>query len=85
MMIVAVRNYSMVHLKNGEKILSSKTLKYWQDTINDPVNLLRIHRSYLIHRSVILYFNSIKGSFNLVNGMEIMGSRRHVKILKDKM
>ncbi|MBK9256694.1 MAG: LytTR family transcriptional regulator DNA-binding domain-containing protein [Saprospiraceae bacterium] len=45
-------NYSIFNLDDGSKILTSKTLKYWETTLNHP-DLVRIHNSSLINRNKI--------------------------------
>jgi len=45
-------NYSKIHLLNGEQILSSKTLKYFNDLL-PQVTFFRIHKSFLININLI--------------------------------
>jgi two-component system LytT family response regulator len=55
--IHAQSSYSYIYLKNGEKFLTSKTLKYWQNKISNTY-FLRCHNSYLVntrHVENILY------------------------------
>jgi two-component system LytT family response regulator len=67
------RNYSYIHLANGNKELSSKNLAYFEDILLDK-NFYRSHRSYLINRFHIKEIAD--GHFILKNGMEIPISRR---------
>lgn len=46
------RNYSYIHLSNGNKELSSKNLAYFEDILLDK-NFYRSHRSYLVNGSHI--------------------------------
>ena len=41
-------NYSTIYLQGNKKILTSKTLKYWEDKIDDR-HFIRCHNSYLIN------------------------------------
>jgi two-component system, LytTR family, response regulator len=43
------RNYSYIHLLNGNRELSSKNLAYFEDILIDK-NFFRSHRSYLVNR-----------------------------------
>ncbi len=67
------RNYSYIHLSNGNKELSSKNLAYFEDILLDK-NFYRSHRSYLINRFHIKALAD--GNFILNNGLEIPISRR---------
>ena len=71
--IESERNYSYIHLSNGNKELSSKNLAYFEDILIDK-NFYRSHRSYLINRFHIK--GLADGNFILKNGMEIPISRR---------
>lgn len=68
------RNYSYIHLSNGNKELSSKNLAYFEDILIDK-SFFRSHRSYLINR---YHIAALKNEhFVLKNGMEIPISRRN--------
>ena len=71
--IESERNYSYIHLSNGNKELSSKNLAYFEDILIDK-NFYRSHRSHLINRFHIIAIAD--GNFILKNGMEIPISRR---------
>ena len=71
--IESERNYSYIHLLNGNKELSSKNLAYFEDILIDK-NFYRSHRSHLINRFHIKALAD--GNFILKNGMEIPISRR---------
>lgn len=59
-------NYSTIYLDDGSKILTSKTLKHWETTLNHPI-LVRIHNSNLINRNKIKYINVEKSEI-ILNG-----------------
>lgn len=59
-------NYSTFYLDDGSKILTSKTLKYWETTLNHP-DLVRIHNSSLINRNKIKCI-SVEKSEIILNG-----------------
>lgn len=46
--IRAYSNYSTIHFANGKDILTSKTLKLWEQEINHSY-FIRCHRSFLIN------------------------------------
>jgi two-component system, LytTR family, response regulator len=67
------RNYSYIHLTNGNRELSSKNLAYFEDILIDK-NFFRSHRSYLVNAYHIKAL--LEGHFVLKNGTEIPVSRR---------
>ncbi len=67
------RNYSYIHLSNGLKELSSKTLSYFEYMLNEK-GFFRCHRSFLVNRYHI--DNIALDSFELKDGTEIPISRR---------
>lgn len=71
--IESERNYSYIHLSNGNKELSSKNLAYFEEILIDK-NFYRSHRSYLINRFHIKAVTD--GNFILKNGVGIPISRR---------
>ncbi|MBA4850566.1 LytTR family DNA-binding domain-containing protein [Emticicia sp. BO119] len=77
-------NYTILHLKNGRKIVSSTTLKYHQaDSCLD--GFLRVHRSYLINPDFIknIVRERTKTIAQLLDGRELEVSRRRVELVKN--
>jgi two-component system LytT family response regulator len=67
------RNYSNIYLSDRSKELSSKSLGYFEDVLEDK-GFFRCHRSFLINRS---HVESIKSdSFKMIDQTEIPISRR---------
>lgn len=54
--IKAISNYSTIFLANGQKILTSKTLKTWEAEINHTY-FYRCHRTYLVNSKHIKSIN----------------------------
>jgi DNA-binding LytR/AlgR family response regulator len=76
-MMQADSNYTTIHLTNGEKILTSKTLKYWSEKIKSRTDFIRPHRSYLVNKTHILSYQRSTNQLLLVQGQEIHVSRRY--------
>lgn len=53
--IEAYENYTWLHLKNGSKLLSSKSIGYHEEKLLDNT-FVRIHRSYLINLSHVKFY-----------------------------
>jgi two-component system, LytTR family, response regulator len=49
-MIQSNSNYSTIYLLGGKKILTSKTLKYWEEKLHNGELFLRSHMSFLINK-----------------------------------
>jgi two-component system LytT family response regulator len=78
-------NYCIFHLISGEKVISSKTLKDYEEILTEN-NFLRIHKSHIIN---LLYLKEYKNNngFNvkLINDITIQVSRRRVSEFLEKI
>ncbi|WBU88093.1 LytR/AlgR family response regulator transcription factor [Cellulophaga omnivescoria] len=73
-------NYTEIYLEN-KKILVSKTLKYFEEAMED-FPFARIHKSYLVNVNAITKYKKGKGgSVVLHNGKELLVSASKKKIL----
>lgn len=78
-------NYTWFHLQNGEKILVTRTLKEYDETLSDNF-FVRIHQSYLINiRFVDRYVKGKSGYVIMSDGTEINVSRRKKELFLKKM
>ena len=67
-------NYTEIYLNNNKKKLVSKTLKYFEEALNDG-NFARIHKSYLANvNEIVKYVKGKGGSVVLSNGKQLMVS-----------
>jgi two-component system LytT family response regulator len=70
-------NYTEFHLANGQTVISSYTLGYYNDLLEDH-NFFRVHRSYLINLSFIKMYKKGDGGVVIMNnGDEIEVSRNN--------
>jgi two-component system, LytTR family, response regulator len=76
-MMQADSNYTTIHLTDGDKILTSKTLKYWSEKIKSHADFIRPHRSYLVNKTHILSYQTSTHRLLLAQGQEIQVSRRY--------
>ncbi|MCP9767173.1 LytTR family transcriptional regulator [Lacihabitans sp. LS3-19] len=83
--VEADQNYSIFHLKNGRKEVSSYTLKFHQNHL-DLDQFVRPNRSLLIHKSFIKNIKeSPKACFiQLLNGKDVLVSRRRLKVIQEQ-
>jgi len=78
-------NYTNFFLKTREKILVTKTLKDYEETLSDS-NFIRIHQSHLINLAYVeRYIKGEGGSVVMSDGSEVEVSRRRKEIFLDKM
>jgi two-component system, LytTR family, response regulator len=68
-------NYTIVHFRNGKKLLVAKTLKELESRFFEH-NFFRIHRSYLVNMRYIKDFNPDEYSIQLTNNQLFVVSRR---------
>ncbi len=64
--IAADSNYSTLYLANGKNIMTSKTLKVWEDKINH-LFFIRCHRSYLVNVKYIDHISKKNNSIDILN------------------
>ncbi|MCI5058991.1 MAG: LytTR family DNA-binding domain-containing protein [Flavobacteriales bacterium] len=69
-------NYTKFFLKDGSKRLVSKTIKFYEELLT-PHNFFRVHRSHMVNLEYVTdYYKGDGGSVKLVDGTEVMVSRR---------
>lgn len=67
-------NYTEIYLNTNKKKLVSKTLKYFEEALNDT-SFARVHKSYLVNvNEIVKYVKGKGGSVVLSNGKQIMVS-----------
>lgn len=73
----SVKNYTIFTLKDGREIISSKTLRIFEEELLEISNFVRPHRSYIINLEFVddLYFNC-RGGEILIHNQKILISRR---------
>ncbi len=74
----APRNYTLFVVRNGQKILISKTIGFYEVLL--PPNFLRVNRGCIINTAYIDF--SLGEHFRLKDGYEIPVSRRKIKQLE---
>ena len=64
-------NFTRFHLSNGKEMLICRTLKHYQEALEE-CGFSRIHRSYLINLDFVTKYNKGKGGFVTLNtGVEL--------------
>ena len=78
--------YSEIHLTEGKKILASKNLKMFEESLTDYESLIRVHKSYLVNfKHVISITKSNGGNITLCNAMKIPFNTESYEILLEKI
>jgi DNA-binding LytR/AlgR family response regulator len=78
-LLEAVDNYSLIHLNNGTRHLSSKTLQHWDNQLNGHPHMMRVHRSHTVNLSQLIEIDTEKNELVLKNGSCIHFSRSKKK------
>jgi len=76
-------NYTVFYLKNGEKLLISKTLKEYDELLT-PYGFLRVHQSHLVNlKEIKSFIKSDGGYIKMKDGSSVSISRqRRESVLK---
>lgn len=80
-----VGNYTLLHLKNRTTMLSSRTLKVYQNVLSE-VGFVRVHRAHLINLHCMKHYDELDLSFAVMqNKDQITISRRKRKDFQDRI
>jgi two-component system, LytTR family, response regulator len=80
-----VRNYTLIHLKNGDISLSSRTLKVYENVLSGA-GFVRVHRAHLINLHCMQHYDELDLTFAVMqNKDQITISRRKRKGFQDKV
>lgn len=78
-------NYTNVYMKDNKKILISKTLKYFEDSL-PKASFFRVHKTFIINiNTIVKYLNSDGGYIILSNNSKIPISRSKKAELMEKL
>jgi two-component system LytT family response regulator len=78
-------NYTIIHLKDMQKLVISKTLKDFEDLL-DENQFARIHKSYIVNLSYIKEYSTIDGGVvKMSDGNQWSISRRQLDLFLEKM
>jgi two-component system LytT family response regulator len=78
-------NYTIIHKRDMQKVVVTKTLKDFEDLLNEN-DFVRIHKSYIVHLKYIIEYNTVDGGMvKMEDGNTWSVSRRQVDNLLYKM
>lgn len=77
-------NYTEFHLEEGQRILTSKTLKFYADLFDDQL-FFRCHRSFLVNLDKIKKVHFKNGIIYLTNDQELELAKRSKTLLKKSL
>lgn len=78
-------NYTIIHKKNMQKMVISKTLKDFEDIL-DSSQFIRIHKSYIVNLHEVKEYSTMDGGMAKMNdGSEWSISRRQLDLFLSKM
>lgn len=72
--ITADSNYSTIIFTDGQKVFTSKTLKYWELRLND-IDLLRTHKSFSVNKDFVTQINNTTSEIKLIGDVFVPVSR----------
>jgi len=78
-------NYTTLHLREDKRLVISRTMKQFEDLLQDPP-FKRIHNGYLVNiRHIRKYIRGEGGEVILTNGMSLPVARRKKQELMDSL
>ncbi len=78
-------SYAILHLIDGENMLVSKKLKYFEDLLSDQDNFYRVHRSHLINIEYVKKYNRHESEILLENQQKIKVARDNKVEFEEKI
>jgi two-component system, LytTR family, response regulator len=80
-----VRNYTLIHLIDGSTMLSSRTLKVYENVLSG-LGFVRVHRAHLINLHCMNHYDELDLTFAVMqNKDQITISRRKRKDFQDRI
>jgi two-component system LytT family response regulator len=78
-------NYTIIHTKDMQKLVVSKTLKDFEELLDDN-QFVRIHKSYIVHLRYIKEYSTADGGIvKMADGNQWSISRRLLDYFLEKM
>jgi two-component system LytT family response regulator len=78
-------NYAIIHMKDMQKLVISKTLKEFEELL-DESQFARIHKSYIVNLKYIKEYSTIDGGLvKMSDGNQWSISRRQLEFFLEKM
>lgn len=77
-------SYSEIYLKNNERLLMSRNLKFVHEMIEDD-GFIRVHNSYVVNQSYITGLDVKSNTCRLVNDEEVPYSSRKKVLLQNQL
>lgn len=78
-------NYTIIHMSNMQKLVISKTLKDFEELL-DQTQFARIHKSYIVNLRYIKEYSTTDGGVvKMTDGNQWSISRRQLEIFLEKM
>jgi DNA-binding LytR/AlgR family response regulator len=75
-------NYTLIHLQDGQKKISARTLKNFENLLEDK-GFVRVHKAFLVNPRYIVSRDEIKSELSLSGGLTAIISRRKKDCLKN--
>ena len=80
-----IKNYTLLHLKNGTTMISSRTLKVYHMVLQE-VDFLRIHKGHLINMRFLRNYDETQMLYAVMQNRDVISiSRRKRKDFQDRM
>lgn len=81
--LLAEGAYTTVWLKDGREILVSKSLKYFEDFLEEHDNFFRTHRSHIVNLNYLKKYSRHESSLTLTNENIVRISKNHKQAFEE--
>ena len=79
-----IKNYTILHLRNGDTMFSSRTLKVY-DEILQQSNFLRIHKAHLVNMKYLRNYDKSQHQYTVMQSRDVINiSRRKRKDFQER-
>jgi two-component system, LytTR family, response regulator len=85
LMLEADGSYCKLHLKNNEKLITSKNLKHFEESLEGVPNFFRCHKSNIVNLKYVMEVNKSEGEILLENKLTASISAEKVDLFIEKM
>ena len=80
-----IKNYTLLHLKNGNTIISSRTLKVY-NIVLEQSDFLRVHKAHLINMQCLRNYDEAQMLYAVMQNRDIISiSRRKRKDFQERI
>ena len=79
----AQESYCNIHMKEGERLLVSKNLKYFEEILEEELQFFRSHKSWIVNLNFLKHYSKTAYSIELENNLVAKLSRYRISAFEE--